>query len=251
MTKKDNEKVQKTVQMPVLYENITPLLQDEHKNLKMKRNQNFKYAVKANAVPIAMHELTLAAKFFPIIFAGDNTGTMLAVLGIRSGENLYVDKDYHWLPNTYIPSYIRRYPFFIAQRDEDSGPIVCIDDTSSFLSNDGDEALFEDGKPTETLSNIVEFTRHYQRQLELTGDFGRALEKLGLLEDQQVSFKIGEEVKASVNGFKAINRPKFDEIDGEILKEWLGKGWLDAAILHLSSGSNFDRLWQLDRERNQ
>ncbi len=249
MTNQDNANTEQASQMPVLYEKITPLLTDQHKDLKMTGFQDCKFAAKANAVPITMQELPLASKFFPIVFAGDNTGVMLAVMAIRPKDNLFVNEEFLWRPNTYVPAYIRRYPFFTARRDEDSEPIICIDDTSSFLSNDGDKPLFEDGKPTETLNSIVDFARNYQQQLELSGEFGNTLEKLGLLEDQQVSFKIGDEVKASINGFRTLNRPKFDELDGKILKDWLGKGWLDASILHLASGSNFDRLWQLEQER--
>lgn len=249
MTNEEDTKAEQAVQMPALYENITPLLTNVHKDLKMKVDQNYEFSAKVNSVPITMQELPTASKYFPVIFAGDKTGTMLAVLGIRPDDNLFVDKNYNWLPNTYVPAYIRRYPFFTARRDGDSDAIICIDDTSDFLSTDGEKPLFDNEKPTDMLNSILEFTRNYQHQLELSGEFGIALEKLGLLEDQQISFKIGEEVKANVNGFRTISRTKFDELDGQVLQEWLGKGWLDAAILHLSSGSNFDRLWQLHRER--
>ena len=249
MTNEENNKAEQAAQMPVLYEKITPLLTDLHKDLKLVSNQNCEFAANINSVPITMQELPLAVKDFPVIFAGDNSGTLLAVLGIKPGENLFVDKDNNWLPNTYIPAYIRRYPFFTARRDENSDPLICIDDSSSFLAADGDKPLFDNGEPTEVLNSIIEFARNYQYQLETSMEFGSALESLGMLEDQQVSFNVGEEVKASVNGFKTLIRAKFDELDGDTLKEWLSKGWLDAAILHLASGSNFDKLWQLDRAR--
>lgn len=249
MTDKKDTTAEQAPQMPIMYNNVTPLSSETHKDLKMKANQSCAFAAMANAVPITMQELPQAAKHFPIIFSGDKVGTMMAVLGIKAGDNLYVDKDNNWLPNTYVPAYIRRYPFFIASRDANSEQIICMDDTSDFLSTKGENPLFEDGKPTEVLNSILDFTRSYQQQLILTGEFGSALEKLGMLEDQQASFGVGEEVMASINGFRTVLRPKFDELTGKVLKEWLDKNWLDAIILHLSSGSNFDRLWQLHSER--
>lgn len=254
MTKKDNAAPEKANQQekkfPVLYNQIVPLLKTVHKDLKLQNNQKFDFAANINAVPIVMQELPMAAKFFPIVFTADEPITMLAVLGIRNGQNLFVDENGDWQADTYIPTYIRRYPFFIAKPDEKSEPIICIDDTSPFFSPDGDVALFKDENPTDELSRIMDFTRNYEQQSAWANEFSQALTEKDILEGQRVSFKEDEEVKANVDGFKTISRPKFDDLDGKILKEWLGKNWLDASILHLASGSNFDALWRMDRKRN-
>ncbi len=258
MTKKDNgapkkvkhETGQQEQKLPALYNQIVPLLKTVHKDLKLQNNQKFDFAANINAVPIVMQELPMAAKFFPIVFAADAPNVMLAVLGIRNGQNLFVDENGVWQENSYIPSYIRRYPFFIAKPDEKSEPIICIDDTSSLLSPDGDVALFKDENPTDELSRIMDFTRNYEQQSAWANEFSQALTEKDILEGQRVSFKEGEDVKANVDGFKTISRPKFDDLDGKTLKEWLGKNWLDASILHLASGSNFDSLWRMDRKRN-
>jgi len=235
---------------PVLYQRLAPLLTDVHKDLKLVKNQNFSFVANVNAVPIVMQELPMAAKFYPIVFASDAPGVMLAVMGIRNGENLFVDAEGKWREDTYIPAYIRRYPFFVARPGPDSDPVICIDEETSFLSPDGDLPLFKDGAPSEELKRAMEFTRTVQGHIEATVEFGEMAGEKDLLEDRSVEFKTGDEVKANVNGFKAINRTKFDELDGETLKDWLGKGWVDAVILHLASGGNFDRLWQMALKRN-
>ncbi len=250
MTKEENTAPAQTNQMPALYNQLVPLLKDLHKDLKLKKNQNFSFAANVNAVPIVMSELSMAVKNFPVVFAGDTSGVMLAVLGIKNGQNLFVDDEGKWRENTYIPTYIRRYPFYIARPDEKSDPIICIDDTSSFFSPDGENSLFDDGKPTDKLNRIIDFSRNYQHQLELTSEYGNVAEKMGMLEEQRVTFKADGDVIANVDGFKTIDRSKFDDLDAETLKEWLGKNWVDASILHFASGSNFDILWKLDRERN-
>ncbi len=258
MTKKDNESPKKANHeaerqekiFPALYNQIVPLLKTVHKDLKLRNDQKFGFAANINAVPITMQELPMAAKFFPIVFAADEPNVMLAVLGIRNGQNLFVDENGDWQENSYIPSYIRRYPFYIAKPDEKSEPIICIDDTSPLLSPDGKIALFKGETPTDELNHIMDFTRSYEQQIAWTSEFSQALTEKDILEGQRVSFKTGEEVKANVDGFKTISRPKFDDLDGATLKEWLGKNWLDASILHLASGSNFDTLWRMDQKRN-
>lgn len=250
MTENNQDTTQQENVSPVLYEQLVPLMKDVHKDLKMVKNQNFKFVAETNAVPIVIQELPLVSKFYPIVFASDTPGVMLAVMGIRNGENLFVDDAGNWLENTYIPAYIRRYPFFIARPDETADPVICIDEKSSTLSNEGDLPLFKEGEPTEDLKRAIEFTRTVQGHIEATIAFGEMADEKGLLEEKEVSFKEGDEVKANVNGFKTINREKFDALEADVLKEWLGKGWVDASILHLASGGNFDRLWRMALQRN-
>ena len=235
--------------MPVLYKQLAPLMKDIHKDLKLVKNQNFSFVREVNAVPIVMQELAMASKFYPIVFASDTPGVMLAVMGIRNGQNLFIDDQGNWLENTYIPAYIRRYPFFVAKPGEDIDPVICIDEKSHTLSVDGDLPLFADGEPTEDLKRAIEFTRTVQGHIEATVEFAEMMDQKGLLEEQEVTFREGEEIRANVNGFKTLNRTKFDELEADVLKEWLGKGWVDASILHLSSGSNFDRLWRMAAKR--
>ncbi|VAW05916.1 hypothetical protein MNBD_ALPHA01-1207 [hydrothermal vent metagenome] len=237
-------------QPPVLYERIVPLSVKLHQDLKMADKMNFSFAVRVNAVPIVMQELPMAVKYFPIVFAGGGSGIMLAVLGIKNEENLFVDDEGNWMENTYIPAYIRRYPFFIARKDKTSNPIICFDDSSTLLSTDGANALFENEEQTDVLKGIVDFTRNFQQHLEASIEFGLMVEEMDMLEEQQISFKTDGVVQAAVSSFKSIKREKFDALDAGALKSWLEKGWVDSTVLHLASGSNFDRLWKIHQQRN-
>lgn len=251
MAKDDTPKAeQQKAVMPALYNNLVPLMTDRHTDLHLKDSLDFSFTAKANAVPVVMQELPLISKHYPVVFAADAPGVMLAVLGIRKEQNLFVDDKGAWQADTYIPAYVRRYPFFIARQDENTDPVICFDDTSDLLANKGDKALFEKGEATEVLTNIVEFTRTFQHHLEATNEYCKTLDEGGFLEEKEVAFKKADQVQASVNGFKAMEREKLDALDADVLKEWLGKGWIDASVLHLSSGGNFDRLWLMDQRRN-
>ncbi len=254
MTKKNNAKPAPNNKLPTLYNNLIAIRPDLHGDLKMADNTDkldFSFAANINAVPIVVHEFGAAIKHYPIVFVGDGSGVMLAVLGVEENENLFVDKKGKWLPDTYIPAYVRRYPFYIAKAPDKDEPILCFDDTSSLLSKDGDKALFKDGKVTEALKDIANFSNTIQVYLDATFEYGKEVEKLGMLEEYQVGFKVDGEVKANINGLKTILRSKFDELDAKTLKEWLAKDWVDATVLHLASGGNFDRLWKMKMDRDK
>ncbi len=236
--------------LPTLYNSIVPLMKDIHKDLKLVNNLDFKFAANVSAVPLVLPELPMAIKHMPVIFAAEAPGILLGVLGIKQDQNLFVDENGKWAENTYIPAYIRRYPFYVARPDEKSEPVICFDEQSPFLSNDGDQPLFENGEASKMLKDLAEFSVSLQNDFESTREFGLEMEKQSLLDRQSISFKEGEEVKATVNGFKTIIREKFDALEADVMKEWMGKGWIDSVVLHLASGSNFDRLSRMDVERN-
>jgi hypothetical protein len=84
-------------------------------------------------VPLTVTEFAPAALTFPVIFAGDDR-VPLAVMGLNTGENLFIGADGSIEPNVYIPAYIRRYPFVLANDDTQDRLIVCIDRGSDLLA---------------------------------------------------------------------------------------------------------------------
>lgn len=232
-------------QMPVLYTRLVPLRSDIHKELKAVQGSNFGFAAKVNAIPIVIDEFESVARHYPIVFAASNPGVVLAVLGIRDGQNLFVAEDGSWQEGAYIPAYIRRYPFFVAKIDEESAPILCVDDTSSLLSPEGNLSLFENGKSSAHLNRIIGFTQSVQTQLDKTAEFVQAMEAEGLLTENQAVFKRNGQVSGSVTGFKTLDQEKFMKLKGTTLKKWLGKSWLQASILHMASMGNFERVRRL------
>lgn len=68
-----------------------------------------------------------AARHYPIVFIGQNDQLMpIALLGLKEGHNSYLDESNTWQANTYIPGFVRRYPFVLAQ-DDAANFSVCFD----------------------------------------------------------------------------------------------------------------------------
>lgn len=77
------------------------------------------FAGETNSVILAGVEFSEAAKEYPIVFtqAGDKV-VPVALLGLRNEENLFVDGKGGW-DGRYIPSFVRRYPFILAETGGD------------------------------------------------------------------------------------------------------------------------------------
>src|SRR3990170_5032720 len=70
----------------------------------------------------------------------------MAITGLRDGQNLFVNKNGSWPAGVYIPAYLRRYPFYTAQmQNEDAAdghmifvdPAGLTDNTKPFMDSDG------------------------------------------------------------------------------------------------------------------
>ena len=167
----------------LFYSDVEPLSSVKHKDLYLRDDSGFAFARDVNAVPLTTVEFSKAAAEYAIVFAGEKDAlTPYAVLGLRDGENTFID-DKEVFNASYIPAFIRRYPFVFSTYDEGKNFTLCIDTESPALNSDGiGQRLFEeDGKQSERLSNIVAFMTEYQRQYNRTRKFCQKLQELNLL----------------------------------------------------------------------
>src|SRR4051812_33910209 len=100
----------------VYYEKPVLLDRDRHRRLRVRPSNNFAFARKANSVYLAGIEFNEAMKEYAIVFtrAANNRMVPVAMLGLRAQENLFVDDEDRW-EGRYVPAFVRRYPFVLAQ----------------------------------------------------------------------------------------------------------------------------------------
>lgn len=163
-------------QLPPLYRNLVPLAPTRHADLSFRPTGDLSFARTLNAVPLMAEEFPLAQRNYPIMFTSGKVVQPLAILGLREGENMFVDEKGNWRENAYIPAYVRRYPFLLARlRPDDDRLSLCIDDTAPGVTKGGDDRLFAGNEPTELTKNILKFCE----QFDMAGARTRALcEKL-------------------------------------------------------------------------
>ena len=233
----------------LFYERPVPLNRTQHKDLRLKGLQSLKFAANVHSVPLTGVEFALAARDMPILFAGasvEDAGPM-ALLGLRQNENLFVDANGVWEANAYVPAFVRRYPFVLAEKpagQEGDDFTVFLDEAyEGFGSNDGDRLFKEDGTDSEILANAVNFLGEFQQHVGRTQWFMQQLRKHDLLEPRNIRLeKDGKTI--NLNGLFVVNENKLRELDEKTAHEFLREGVFGWIYSHLLSLANIDRAAQ-------
>lgn len=206
-----------------LYSRVEMLNNERHSRLCMKPMENMGFASQMNSIVLTVSEFSSAARDYPIVFAeADGKIMPYAVTGYKQNENVYIDEDGHWRPNHYIPAFLRRYPFIFMENPENNSLSLCIDLDCPFLSDEGGELLYEDGKPTQLVEKAVEFSKAFHVEADKTALFCNHMKELDLFVIQNAKFKTPDEQGAQetvVAGFLVIDEKRLEALsDEEFLK---------------------------------
>lgn len=225
---------------PLFYKDPQLLNSDRHKRAGIK-SANFDFARESNSVPLGANELFAAQFDFPVVFTESNPPQPVAVLGVGGSRNTFIDHDGKWRADTYVPAYIRRYPFVLATGIAPGQIHVAIDEAAACFNADGGERLFEDdGNPSRFTRNAIEFCRAFQAQLEIAQAFGEALEATGLLTPKRVDIQIPDGTRISLDRFRIVDEARFDALPDATFLTWRRRGWLGLVYAHFLSM----RRWQ-------
>jgi hypothetical protein len=141
-------------QLPLFYNTSSRFRARVHANFKTRSPTPRRSSPANHAVPITIDEFVAAQRFYPIVFSVGDNPVPLALMGLNEGVNVFVDDEGKLLGETYVPAYIRRYPFMLA-RSARRGRAVALLRSESGLVGD-----FEEGKPLfETASRARPPTR--------------------------------------------------------------------------------------------
>ncbi len=246
----------------LFYENPVPLNRAAHKDLRLKGVPNLKFAMNVHSVPLTGAEFAAAARDLVIVFAGADAATAgpAALLGLRQDENLFIDADGQWAANTYIPAFVRRYPFVLAEKpaaQEGDDFTVFLDERyEGFNASEGERLFKEDGTDTEMLTNAVGFLSEFQQNVARTKWFVEQLSKHDLLEPRNIRLQKdgtdGKEGRSiNLNGLFVVNEEKLRALDEKTAHEFAREGVFGWIYGHLLSLSNIDRLTQRLSTREQ
>jgi hypothetical protein len=244
-------------QRPVLLDRVA----HRHARVNM-RNADFTFTKKTNSVPVSAIEFGRASTEYPIVFAGPSPERLMPVviLGLRNEENLFVDSAGKW-NGIYVPAFIRRYPFVLAERNSGQDLSVCVDTAFSGWTDarttgaaaengspvqDGSEAgeaLFdEQGVETPFLKNVLDFLGQYQGNIRQTQAFVKKLNDLNLLVGREIRARDAANQPLALRGFFAIDEAKLNALGDSQVMELYRQGFLGLIYAHLISLGNISRL---------
>ena len=226
----------------LIYETAVPVSAARHRDASVEVGADYAFARNVNSVPLMAVEFPHAAAEYAVVFAGAQDAVMPAViLGMRGNENLYLAHG-KWSAK-YIPAFVRRYPFVFSTADDGKTFMLCVDEAFPGFNREGrGQRLFDGGKPTPYVNNVLKFLQEYQAQFMRTRAFCKKVRELELLEPMQAQISMGSGERLSLGGFWAVNRAKVKALPGDKLAELAKTDELELLYLHVQSMRNFDVL---------
>jgi len=227
------------------YERPVLLEREKHRGWRVKTSSNYAFARGANSVHVAGVEFPEAMKEYAIVFTrGANKKiSPVVMLGLRMRENLFVDAQGQW-DASYIPAFVRRYPFVLAQLD-DSNLGVCIDEAYAGFNDREGEALFDaQGGNTPFLANALEFLEKYQKEFHRTALFCQRLDEAGLLREMTAKVDLHDGHDITMTGLLVVDEPRLMALPDATVLSMFRSGELHLVAMHLASLSNMHRLVQ-------
>ena len=229
---------------PFGYREIVPL----HKsNAVMLPARGFlpEFAATTNAMPVSYTEFGIACRDYPIVFTskdGGKTHAAVAVLGLAQNENVFV-RNGAWETGTYVPAYVRRYPFCMARvtvsKTEQQNRLICIE--KSFVG-DGEKLFDKHGKAVEKWAPIEQLLREYEADLERTREMCAILADYQLLEPFTMQAAQAGGQPLNLAGMFRVKEEKLEHLNAAQHKNLFKKGIVGRIYAHLLSLENFGRM---------
>jgi hypothetical protein len=236
---------------PLFYRQVVAINKNMHRNVSIAPVTDLTFAAGTNSVILLAAEFLKACREYPIVFIADqDTYFPAALLGLREGQNSFITKDGVW-EASYLPAYIRRYPFIPAMQTGGKEYLVCIDELFDGVNREGrgDRLFLDDGNVTKTFEQKVSFLKEFHIQHKLTIDFCAEMLALKLMEPMQADVAMTTGEKLKLDGFYVLNRKKMAELPDETIGQLHRQGYLELIYTHLVSLENFDRLVKRIREK--
>ena len=156
---------------------------ERHAGKRWHRFNNYSFAAAQNVVPLFGTELSPAACSMPLAFIEQGGRyTLVALLSLMPGRNLFVAPDGRWLGG-YVPSLLRAYPFGIVPKPDSNAFVLCVDEDKLASNGQAGELFFdEDGKLSPAVQPIFDNLAQLERSRIATEKAVSALAEAGLIQ---------------------------------------------------------------------
>ena len=225
-------------QLPLFYNGLEPLSSNVHGAFKTRSADTAPFLAQAHAVPITVDEFVSAQRYYPIVFSVGDNPVPLALMGLNEGVNVFVDAQGKLLTETYVPAYIRRYPFMLARLRPDADELsLCFDGQSGLVGEfEEGQPLFNDGAPSEATNAILKFCEEFELSAQRTNAFMKELQESELLIDGEVTIQPSNSTQPFIyRGFQMVGEDKVRELRGDTLRKMNQNGMLQLVMAHLFS----------------
>ena len=235
--------------LPLFYKSVELFDSNKHAQLGIATTQDqFGFAAATNIIPVALSEITFAMAHYALVFLmeeGASVPALVALVGNGDGKNQFVSATGAWRAQTYIPAWVRRYPFILVnQNAERPNAALAFDPTSDLLSDEHPVKLLQESQATESLNGILTFQRDMASALQATATAAKALMEAQILEAASLTFNPpdGSAEPKTVTGFWVVNESKLRALHGAELDKLNQANALGLAYAQLFSMKNLQNL---------
>jgi hypothetical protein len=252
----------------LLYKAVAPVSRDVHRGLKLKPVEGFAFAANPHWLPVAAAEFPQAARAYPILFAANGVASddarpddarpddarradsivPILLVGLETGRNDFVDAQLKWKAGAYLPAFVRRYPFVLAETGAGDNLTVCFDAGYEGFNEAEGTALFnEDGSNSEFLAGAMKFLGDYTDDMQRTRRLVEELVRLDLLETRTFTMRSAAGDMFTVNDFLAVSEERLAGLKDKDVLSLHKSGALFLIHAHLVSLGNLSDLFDLYR----
>jgi hypothetical protein len=218
-----------------------------------RRSGDYLFTANDSVCPLKAQELPQAMMCMPIGFTlTDGVYELMAIQGLQSNTNFYLDASGQWL-GKYIPASYRSYPFLLANNEADKDQMVlCIHGDCGLVTQDSADELFfeESGELGETLSEILEFLSKANASLAATARICKSLQEHNLLKSWDLEIKL-DSSSQRVEGLYCIDEAALNSLSNEAYIELRESGALPIAYCQLLSMRHISELAQVVQTKDK
>lgn len=240
--------------LPLFFKKPVPLDMKRHSKATLLPTQDLSFAAKTNSIVVNAIEFFEAAKQYPIVFTQGELPLPAVIVGLEQ-KNYFVNNKGQWKEGTYLPAYVRKYPFVFMDVPDRNQFVLCVDEgASQFRENGGGKEslpLYRDGNPSELTRNALEFCTAYHNHHQLTRRFCEDIKKADLLTPTRSDAKLYSGREIHLGGFQAIDEKKLNALPDETVLEFFKKGWLPLIYAALMSSANWKKLVDMAAEQEK
>ena len=230
---------------PYGYGEIVPLRKDQRVRLHAGATPAF--CRQLNAIAVSAAEFVAAARDYPVVFMtldGGKSFAPAAVTGLDAQSNLFIDSAGEWDRGTYLPAFVRRYPFCISKLYVDGVAqgerVVCVAAESVDAAG---EALFAaDGEPSAAWREAERLLAEFEADLDRTAAACAALARLRLIEPFTMEVLAEDRSQVRLAGMYRVTEARLRDQKPSTHKMLVERGLMGLLYAHLHSLDNFSRL---------
>jgi len=175
--------------------------------------------------------------------------TLVAILGLEQGTNLYVDKDNRWL-NRYLPIAFKTFPFFLLPIEDVKDELAfCVDLDSGLITDgpSGEEFFGPDGELTPHLQKLVDVLRDNRLRVDATNKCCKAIAEFELIKPWHIVTGTGDD-QVNIEGLYCVDEKALLELSDDAFLKLRHAGALPMIYCQLLSMRNIDGLKLLFQE---